>query len=1252
MNRCKRLLLALAMLVAFDALAVVPAVQDGAATLPGEPAFEPVGVRQGMASSAMYDTFVDRFGFVWFAGDNGVHRYDGEHVRTIDRDPDQRSTLASRTNVDLAQTRDAMWVLSFGGVVQRVDLESGAVEAFALARGEDQVSRGTHILADHNDTLWISTDLGLFRFDTTLRRGVALDLGEGAPTRVTALTLSDDGRELYVGRVDGSVFAVEVDTPAHARALATLGMTVTLDIAATPEALWLGTAQGLFRLDRATGRVNQAGVPDELKRGRIDALLRSRDGALWLGGAHHVGLVRFDPANGALAVYRHHADDPYSLTSDRVGSLALDQRDNLWIGLLSGGANRLRVAQQGATRYRANEGQSNSFCAMREQPDGHLLVALCGGSIGVLDPRSGALEDRSAEADAALGFAQPTLNAHAIVPDGQDGFWLPTNNTGLLLWRPGAHLAQRIPLVAADGSTLPDPYMNDAVLDGEGRLWVGCSFGLAVLNPGAKTLQLLDPKASPGKLFTGGVFTITPEQGQLWLGTTQGLVHYDPASGAVQRYAHDADDKSSLSDNFVIDTYVDASSTLWVGTQAGLNRVVRDGNRLRFRRYAAADGVPDQTINAVSGDARGALWIGTPHGIAMHDPVRDRFNALAAADGVPDSSINWRAAMAAADGSVYFGSASGLMRIFPERLRARPPQPAMLGSFEIGARRRVNLRGPDVEPLAVDYSEARVRFLVAAFGDGRPMSYRLSPLQLQWQAMPADLSIGYDPLPPGDYRFEVRQMGANGAWQQPGIAVPLTVAPPPWRTREAYALYAAAAAGVLLLLLHFYRQRRVKERQHLDQLHHLATYDTLTGLPNRARFEEDLAAAVGTNGEGGRLALFFIDLDRFKNINDSLGHRFGDLVLMKAAQRLQQALPPQARLARLGGDEFTVILPSLQHEVEAAGLAQALLGAFATPLSVEGSSIVVTLSLGISLCPEHSSDPALLVQYADSAMYYAKLSGRNAARAFQPEMIMQVSRRLALETALRRALANSELHLHYQAQIDLATEAVCGVEVLLRWHSAEHGTVSPAEFIPILEDTGMIHEVGLWVMEQVCAQVHAWQRAGQRTPCVAVNVSMHQLIRGDLSERLAQLLATLAIPRHCLEIELTESAVMENAQRTSAALHELRSLGLGVSIDDFGTGYSSFGALSQLPVDKLKIDKVFIDGVGLSESADTLCAAIIAMAHNLKLRVVAEGVETALQHARLKAMGCDYAQGYWYGHPVPLREFEDMLLHSEHKRAT
>jgi diguanylate cyclase (GGDEF)-like protein len=1229
-----------------------PAGADAPVFAAGEPAFEAIGASEGLGSHSIFAAMADHDGFVWFAGDNGVHRYDGRELHTIDREPGRPGTLASRTNQALAETRDALWILSFSGLLQRLDRRDGTVRTFVLQRPDKRrAGRGTSLAVDKAGTLWVGTDLGLFRFDPRIGRAEHVPLFGGREPRVTTVIPGNGGTLLRVGTVDGHLVTLwlyepnvvplrKLHAPPAIRRVPDGAVPLIL-LEVNYDSLFIGTNQGLYHLGLAAHQpeLRRFGPPE--LRGVIDSLVFDDvNDSLWLGGAQTLGLLRLDFQTGRLWTFRHHPDDPQSLPADRVAALALDAHANLWIGLERGGAARLRVSQAGIARLRAGDERTDNACAMRPLPDGRVAVVLCADGLVLIDPKTGAVEDRQGQIDAALAFPAPGLIAHTLAPDGADGYWVPTNNLGLVHWRPD-HGARRYPLRAADGTELPDPYMNDAVVDATGRVWIACSLGLATLAPGGDHVELLPRDAEPGRSLTGGVLSLAlAPDGALWLGTTQGLLHHVPGSDHTARYAYDANDASSLSDDLVISLHVARDGTLWVGTQAGLDRALpqHDGS-LKFRRFGTAEGLPDQTIDALVSDARGRLWVGTHRGIAGLDMRgQSRFRAFAPGDGVPDSPVNWRAALAAADGSLYFGTEAGLLHVFPDRLANADPQPIRLGSLEVAGEPRLNLLGSDLPPVLTDYDRGRVRFTIAAFGDHRPLGYRMVGLDPRWRDLPATLSVGYDPLPPGRYVFEVRQMGRDGAWGAPAVTVSVRVLPPPWRTAGAYLAYAFLALLVFGWLARGYARKRTNERRHVRELHHLANFDTLTGLPNRALFSEQLAAAMA--GDGAPLALFFIDLDRFKNINDSLGHRFGDQVLVCAAHRLAEALPADAKVARLGGDEFTVVLPGMRHEHEAAAMAKALLDAFAVPLRVEGSDVVVTLSVGISLYPAHTRDPALLLQYADSAMYFAKNSGRNALRVFQPEMVAQVSRRLALETSLRGALDAGELSPVFQPQVALASGRISGAEVLLRWHSAEHGTVAPVEFIPILEDTGMIEPVGLWLVEVVCRQLRAWREAGLALPTVAVNVSVHQLIRGALCDRLAELLGTLALPRHALEIEVTESALMENAQAMGAALGELRELGLGIAIDDFGTGYSSFASLSHLPVSKLKIDKVFIDGLGRSDNAGTLCAAMIAMAHNLRLSVVAEGVETEAQHRELVAMGCDEAQGYWYCKPLPLAEFE------------
>ncbi|MBB1088326.1 EAL domain-containing protein [Lysobacter sp. SG-8] len=430
-----------------------------------------------------------------------------------------------------------------------------------------------------------------------------------------------------------------------------------------------------------------------------------------------------------------------------------------------------------------------------------------------------------------------------------------------------------------------------------------------------------------------------------------------------------------------------------------------------------------------------------------------------------------------------------------------------------------------------------------------------------------------------------------------------------------------------------------------QELRYLANYDTLTSLPNRALLSERLSRAIVRARRNGRkIAVLFLDLDRFKDINDSLGHAAGDRILRAAANRLQQTVGAGHTVARLGGDEFTVVLEDLESVDEAERIARQLLDAFETPLDFdERHDVSISPSIGISLYPDHALVPTDLLKHADTAMYQAKAAGRRTLMRYHESMDVEIRRRATITAALRKVLDRGELHLVFQPQLSLDEQRITGVEALLRWHSDEHGTISPAQFIPLAEETGMILEIGEWVLHQACSQLLRWRAQGFNDLTMAVNVSALQLLRGDLPRVVERVLRETGIPPGTLELELTESVIMANAEQTAATLGALRNLGVGLAVDDFGTGYSSLAYLKRLPLTSLKIDKEFIDD--LSEGSDdaAITSTVIAMAHSLGLNVVAEGVEDVQQMQFLRENGCDEVQGYWLARPLEADACEAFL---------
>ncbi|MCP5157931.1 MAG: EAL domain-containing protein [Gammaproteobacteria bacterium] len=441
-------------------------------------------------------------------------------------------------------------------------------------------------------------------------------------------------------------------------------------------------------------------------------------------------------------------------------------------------------------------------------------------------------------------------------------------------------------------------------------------------------------------------------------------------------------------------------------------------------------------------------------------------------------------------------------------------------------------------------------------------------------------------------------------------------------------------AGSVWIFTDLTEQRRTQE-----QLAFLAHHDPLTGLPNRTFFKDRLAHAIRRAArQNTRLAVFFIDLDRFKEVNDTLGHPFGDQLLRTVAEELQKAVRACDTLARLGGDEFTLLIEDLDNGSDTAIIARKLLSIFEHPFALAEHELFISASIGSSFYPDDGRDLDDLIKNADAAMYQAKARGRNNYHLYAREMTASALEKLHLETLLRHSIENNELVVYFQPQVDMQSGALVGAEALVRWQHPELGLVSPATFIPRAEENGFITYLGEWVLRESCRKLQCWRAAGLKIPRISINLSIRQLEHSSLLESIAGILAKAGLPPECLEMEITESFIVE-AEEAFRFLKALRALGVQLSIDDFGTGYSSLMYLKRLPIQKLKIDRSFVMDIGCDASNEAIVRTIIALANNLGLSVIAEGVETAEQRDFLLREGCPHGQGYYFDKPIPEAEF-------------
>jgi diguanylate cyclase (GGDEF)-like protein len=435
-----------------------------------------------------------------------------------------------------------------------------------------------------------------------------------------------------------------------------------------------------------------------------------------------------------------------------------------------------------------------------------------------------------------------------------------------------------------------------------------------------------------------------------------------------------------------------------------------------------------------------------------------------------------------------------------------------------------------------------------------------------------------------------------------------------------------------------------ERRQTQERLHHLAHHDALTNMPNRVLFVERLKQALArAQGRKHVVAVLFLDLDRFKLVNDTLGHEAGDHLLRTMAKNLLGCIRDGDAVARFGGDEFAVFLNDMSAVEDVLPLAQKFLDALAAPFNLEGSEFFVTSSIGISLFPNDGTDTQTLMKNADTAMYRAKQNGGNNFQFYKAHMNAQSRKQLETNNLLRQALQKDEFVLHYQPQFDLKDGTIVGAEALIHWAPAGSAIVPPDEFIPLLEENGLIVAVGEWVLRTACSDHHSWCSSGPRSIRIAVNASGRQFNEGDLLAVVAQIIELCPLLPGQLEIEITETALMQNIPLAIERLRALAGMGVAIAMDDFGTGYSSLGYLKQLPIDVLKIDEIFIRDITSKPVDAAICQAIITMAHSLGMKVVAEGVKSLEQTNLLREQGCDFAQGFYFYQPVPSQDIARLL---------
>ncbi|WP_170288186.1 EAL domain-containing protein [Marilutibacter maris] len=1205
---------------------------------------------------------------------------DNGHTQRIQEDPLVRASLPeSSINALLVDRGGMLWA---GGSFRGAAVTDPRGTRFRYIFNLDHLDRYSiissnsvrAILEGRNGGYWIATDDSRFwhydpgadRFEewtAQLARAFADDAGN-----VRVVSIIDAGHGRMWLATDRGLVRFEPDTgTAEVHPLGEYdGVSLRSVLTDRRGDLWLGTTTiGALHVPRDGGRIvhygNREDDPRPLPGGAVHALLEDRDGRIWFGAGDGLGML--DPDSGRLHRFHHGADAPDSLSGNLVRALRMDHAGTVWVGTRSG-LSRVLEDDEGGIRFDHPLAASLGgrpvpmVFSIEEGRDGQLWM---GTDTGMLrfDPASGdirhygladGLQDLEFNGGASTRlrdgrllfggvrglnlFAPDRIRDSTYVPplrllSARIGTQSPTD--GATLWQPrmldipGGTDMLRLRIGALDYASAASLRYRYR-MDGFDRNWIDNGdqpdITYTRLPPGHymfraqstnrdgvwNTSELQVPVHVAPPLWrhplTVALVALAALVGALVAGWRWRRNHLREQGWFQQIREREERLKLALwaSGDQFWDYDLSQKKLHWmrVHDPDGTTPQITTQTQVNTTHEVHADDLPrvaEQLRRHLRGDT--ALFLSehrsrTPGGDWAWVRARGR---------VVERDAQGRAVRVA-------GTARDITRSRSAERERRIASAVLHSMVEA-----VAVFDRDFNFVSVNPAFERMTGYQASEVIGRPTSI-LDSQQHQ----------------PGVYQQlheELERHGRNAGevWQRRKDGNEFLCALQSTAVHEA----GGEVGHYVAVLTDITDQKRAEQ-----ELRYLANYDTLTSLPNRALLSERLSRAIVRARRNNRkIALLFLDLDRFKDINDSLGHAAGDRILRAAANRLQQTVGPDHTVARLGGDEFTVVLEDLESIEQAEQVARELLEAFETALDFdERHDVSISPSIGISVYPDHAQVPTDLLKHADTAMYQAKAAGRRTWMRYHEAMDVEIRRRATITAALRKVLDRGELQLVYQPQLSLRDQRITGVEALLRWHSDEHGMIPPAQFIPLAEETGLILEIGEWALREACMRLMQWRHQGHADLTMAVNISALQLLRGNLPQVVARALEDTGIPPERLELELTESVIMANAEQGAATLGALRKLGVGLAVDDFGTGYSSLAYLKRLPITSLKIDKEFIDDLGGDSDDAAITSTVITMAHSLGLNVIAEGVEEESQLQFLLANGCDEVQGYWLSRPL------------------
>ena len=1222
----------------------------------------------------------DSLGYIWIATQGGLVRYDGIHAKTYTNNKNEPNSIGNNWIYAIfTDSSGRLWFTSDGGIHLYIPEQDNFLNFKDSLKYPEVTGKSYQaVIEDKVGNIWFASRYaGLTKYDIRSSTFTNYDTlnSDLSSNHLTDIQLDHSGK-IWVATKDSQLNIYDPITDSFTQLQdnqfnysASPIKTLFVD---NTNMLWAGSeGMGLYVIDTVTHSILRNFSIDKnnansICDNNINDIIQDSKHRIWIATSNGLCMYNKDASN--FVRYRKNLSNVKSLINNRATSLFEDDGGVIWIGTQdgisywNGSLNYFTHVSQYSEFGQLSASSIMSFAAM----DNKLYVGTWEGGINVLDFDDKSLSVIRAQKGKA-GFLQDDTIMSLMV-DQNKGLWVGTFGHGLFYRALGQQEFIQLAHSDEDPQSISDNAISKIVELKNGNIAVATfGSGLNILEPENLVIKRITFDDIDKQAFDLIVDISEDVDGNIWLATREGgLSAYNPSQNSLARIL-DLKTQNPLISQDVFSVITD-KQYVWIATSdSGIARINRSKflqGELEYTSLALNQGLASNFAYGLIKADDGTIWVSHSKGLSRinQDSLKiDNFNTT---HGLQGSDFNSSAFYKAQNGQMFFGGTNGFNTFSPNNIPINSYKPPLrLTKFSHGNVEKpiqTLLRRDGV--LELNYKETILDFEFAALDYTKPANnryqYMMEGLSDVWLNLGTNNHISFSYLADGEYILRVRGSNNEVVWSDE-IVIPIEVLPPIWLSWYAYIAYILI---VLLAILSILRQQQIKHQRQLSherRLHQLAYYDSLTGLPNRQSFYENLEKFISLAKRGNYQAgVMFIDLDRFKRINDTLGHDYGDKVLQEVAIRLKESVRDsdivarnyQANsfnneIARLGGDEFTLFLSHIESSDETTAVTQRIIESLSKPIKIDNYELTITPSIGIAMYPENGSTVNELMKHADIAMYQAKEDGRRTFKFYSNSSNDRALERLQLEEYMRSAVKNQEFVLYYQPQVDLEKNQITKAEALIRWIHPELGFIPPDDFISIAEESGLIIELGDWILDTACLQAKAWLDAGIENCRVSVNVSSVQFKQTALIDKVKSALEKSQLPPHLLELELTESAVMSDVEDNIERLQQFKEMGITVAVDDFGTGYSSLSYLKKFPIDTLKIDRSFIDEIATSENDVAIVKAIMVLAETMGLNVVAEGIETIEQLKILNDFGCQHIQGYYFSRPLPNAEFVDFVEH-------